>query len=334
MMTKANTLDNLIKSVDIHYNQTTLTKSDVSIADAYIVNFVDDGGFAVLGANTRVDEIVAVSEYGSISLEEIDSAYTNLSRSVKAFYCDDGNIITNYYCKEDDDYYSAGQFLFPILVYNGLDSDGRIGVAPCGNDSGSGFCTVLPMLSTKWSQGKYHTSGVYNKYCKKGSNYVYAGCSTTALAQIIAYNHFPKIICGIEMDYQNMTVRPVASDLRTEYGEQVSLLFGDIFNNVVTLSGGEGTLITPEQIKKRMQEYGYAHVRKISSSKLTTDMLFDITKMLKQNKPVFFQLLLEHFLDIHGLLMGQGIYIIITFFFCISISVGEGSQMVIFRLLV
>lgn len=36
-----------------------------------------------------------------------------------------------------------------------------------------------------------------------------------------------------------------------------------------------------------MQEYGYAHVRKISSSKLTTDMLFDITKMLKQNKPVF-----------------------------------------------
>ena len=36
-----------------------------------------------------------------------------------------------------------------------------------------------------------------------------------------------------------------------------------------------------------MQEYGYAHVRKISSSKLTTDMLFDITKMLKQKTSFF-----------------------------------------------
>ncbi len=225
-LTKAGSFENLIASIDTHYSQSVLTKAGEPIEDAYIVNFVDDSGFAVLGANNKVGEIIAVTEEGFLLKEDIDTAYDTPEQEEILFYGDDGNGLTSFYCEEDDDYYSAGTFLLPVLIYNGINSNDENGiVGPTGSGSGgSGLNTVSPMLKTRWSQGEYHKSGVYNKYCKHCGNNVYSGCSTTALAQIIAHNQFPKIICGRQLEYEFMTSRTDAHLLDDDYKEQVSPL--------------------------------------------------------------------------------------------------------------
>ena len=289
-VTKAGAFEDLIASVDTHYSKSVLTKAGTPLEDAYVVNFVDDGGFAVLGANNKVGDIIAVTEGGSIKVEDIDSAYEAAYREEILFYDEDGNKHTSFYCEEDDDYYSAGNFLLPVLIFNGINSndDGRDGPSGSG-PNGSGLCTIAPMIKTRWNQGDYHTQDVYNKYCKKNGKCVLAGCSTTALAQIITYNRFPSKIGGENMDYYNIASQENANRLDEVYKEHVSRLFGNIFNNVSkSILGNNGTLITPEQIKRRMISYGYSNVKKTIISEITTYTIHDISSMLSQGKPVFF----------------------------------------------
>ncbi len=293
-LTKAGSFESLIESVAVHQSKTSLTKVGTPTIDAYIVNFIDDGGFAVLGAKTDLGDIIAVTEGGSITPKEIDSAYDCTSgREEVLFYDEEGNAYTSYYCEEDDDYYCAGNFCLPVLIYNALDSDssGRMGSGGSGS-GGSGLRAVAPLLKTRWSQGQYHESGVYNKYCKVLGNNMYTGCSTTALAQIIAYNRFPERIRGIKMDYENITSVYNAYYLDDCYAEQVSILFGDIFDFVSKASGSFWTMITPEQIKIRMKSYGYKNVDKINGGKeFSRNMLNDVSNMLCDGKPVFFSAL-------------------------------------------
>ena len=86
-----------IESVDVHYSDLYATRSGESLPDAYIVNFEDDEGFAVLGANTAVASIVAVTEKGHID---------PVTLSVQEGQEDNSDMSNfNWYCEEDDDYY-------------------------------------------------------------------------------------------------------------------------------------------------------------------------------------------------------------------------------------
>lgn len=87
-----------IKSIDTHYTEVSDSRGISEIPDAYFVNFEDNSGFAVLGANTAVDDIVLVVENGnidasSLEISSIDDSYSDLST------------LDNFpsYCEEDDD---------------------------------------------------------------------------------------------------------------------------------------------------------------------------------------------------------------------------------------
>ena len=290
-LTKAGSFEDMIESIAVHHSKTSLTKVGSPTADAYIVNFVDDGGFAVLGAKSDLEDIIAVTERGSITPEEIDSAYKDLTDQEEVlFYDEEGKAYTSYYCEEDDDYYSGGTFSLPVLIYNDLNTDGsgRAGSSGPGGGSSTSYYTTAPLLKTRWSQGGYHESGVYNKYCKVAGKNMCAGCSTTALAQIVAYNQFPSRIGGKDMNYEEMTKIPNARLLDEYSAELVSHLYGDIFNHVCKGAGKDGTLISPEQIKNRMKQYGYSNVFKLPLSKLNDKVLQTISYMLQKSNPVFF----------------------------------------------
>ena len=63
--------DRTISSITPHYSDKPLTKSGDSIPDAYLVNFADESGFALLGANSSIAPIIAVIETGSTDWDKL-----------------------------------------------------------------------------------------------------------------------------------------------------------------------------------------------------------------------------------------------------------------------
>lgn len=261
---------------------------------AYVVNFADNEGFAVLGADGKVAPIVAVTESGSIdpvtlSVNSISPPETQIDEGF-----DDSGIdwkTFDWYCPEDDDYYTMGlDTVVTDLVLGGIDCP-----APTPWPSIPSPEDVAPLLSIKWNQGEWNKSGVYNKYCfknKGGANEknVCAGCSSTALAMIMACNEYPASlrINGTLIDWAKVKEEPDATELNAQYQEHVSLLLGGIYNNVTHIATSKGTLITPRQIKLLMKNHlGYTNLKKYNASSFTSDMLSATIAMLKDGKPVF-----------------------------------------------
>ena len=152
------------------------------------------------------------------------------------------------------------------------------------------MATVSPILNTAWGQG-----APYNKYCKYRLLWIgpkrnaSTGCSTTALAMIMAANEYPQnlIVKGDILDWNRMKSGTFVNNLTDKGKEDVALLMYDIYSKVRKVVTPWFTLITPEQIKKRMAKYGYTNVTKYSSSKFTNSMIRKTSGMLAWGKPVF-----------------------------------------------
>ena len=226
------------------------------IPDAYLVNFEDDGGYAVLGANNAVPRIIAVTEGGRILDDltvvsgEDDDCFEVNPEELEDF---------DWYCEEDDDYYTASAEITSRLIKTGME---RL-IIDDGHESGpisGGILTHMPekapMLQTNWGQ-----RAPYNNYCfrNNGKKVALTGCSATAMAMITTYNEFPKslTINGSLLNWSEMKKYPDAGFLSAAAQDDVAKLMGSIYNHVKKITGDDYTLITPEQIKKRMQDFGY-----------------------------------------------------------------------------
>lgn len=292
-----------VASVETYYGVATkavVTGAEEPVPAAYIVNFEDDNGFAVLGGNRSVPPIIAVTERGNLEEGFLDKQLEPLDYT----YDVDGNKIDlttfDFYSEEYDDYYvmmsnpSNDEIFLQDIFRIGTQCDNLLIDRPFGGSVGgsSTYATVTPMLKTEWNQGKWDQRGVYNRYCYKlkcngNRKYVSAGCSTTALATIIAYNEYPTdfSVNGHSVDLSLLN----DSSSEENYDEEVALLFGSIFQNVSPLFRWEaGTCITPEQIKKCMTKtFNYENVRKISSSSFGSSFCLATSDMLKAGRPVF-----------------------------------------------
>ena len=301
--TKANgATERRIKSVETHYKTVESKAGTYRIPDAYIVQYEDAQGFAVLGATHDVDNIVAVIEKGTIDAKTLkvssEGGDTELSLFVAEMI---KNGLEGGRRGEDGDGGEGGE-----------GGDGGEGGGESGDDdqehddsvgdpnhhepgsggagSGSTYATRLPMLNFSWGQ-----TAPYNEHCLYPlglGNSVATGCSTTAMAMIMAGLGFPQtmIINGTLLDWSEMTsyynlYGPNGSDAAKS---QTALLMGSIFNFVspapVVL---DGTLVLPLAIKNLMQDYGFVNVTKMSGSSLNNDMVAAISNMLRYNKPVF-----------------------------------------------
>lgn len=297
-----------IRSVDTYYS-TSPTKSAESLPNAYIINFEDNEGFAVLGANIYVDDIVAVTERGSIDPETLCIAFDTASDELFEEDWDPEELSPDAlptYCEEDEDFYSistpALSFIRECIM---LAIDEERNTKPEGESSGSWtsgggtntstsprpepLATVSPLLNYSWYQ-EYP----YNKYCfrrnlafKKKS--ALTGCSTTAMAMIVAANRYPDVLTINDtlIVWPDITSKYTAYELDEPEQNQVALLMGSIYNDVCKIAVKGATLITPEQIKKQLKRFKYSNVRKYKSSSLSNEMIRAASTMLEKGKPVF-----------------------------------------------
>lgn len=292
-----------ISSIDIYPPSYSATKSvdrDSTGQNpvAYIVNFEDNDGFAVLGANDKLPGIIAVTEGGYIdpaTLKVYNKAPTRLSdiggESSDGDDWSGDNLDSQYYCEEDGDYYSAmasGADDNPIV--NGLIRNGTFEPPiEYGDDTGypEKFAKCSPLVNLKW-----HQDAPYNKYCKRGiggKEPAAVGCSNLALAMIVTANEFPNqlTINNVPLSYPEMKCYPKIGNLSDSGRENVTLLIGYSYNNVLKLTGKNYTMVTPEQIRKRLIALGYTNVIKHKNKTFDSGWVKCISNMLADGKPVF-----------------------------------------------
>lgn len=109
------------------------------------------------------------------------------------------------------------------------------------------------------------------------------------MAMIAAFNEYPNtlIINNELIDWNGMKASTSANYLTSKGKDDVAQLIGSIYNFVRKIARPTYTLITPEQIKKRMQDIGYINVNKHSASNFTYSMKKATSDMLAKDKPVF-----------------------------------------------
>lgn len=254
---------------------------------AYIVNFTDSLGFAVLGATCDVPGIVAVAEEGSFSLEkDVLPAGGGLPDPIHdptpAPPGDDSRIVKDF-------------------IYNAIGSHGPSsssggssgGHSPSGGaSSSSAYGTCPPLLQTNWNQGKYDDCGLWNRFCECNGHYVYAGCGTIALAQVLAYNKCP------DPAFDKYYAMRIFSDPANEFWlkrnypekeqEMLSEFIGTIFHLLSHnyISDG-GTSTAPARIKDLLVALDGYTDNTCSHADCFCDDMVDMTKnMLELRKPV------------------------------------------------
>lgn len=155
-----------IASVSNYYRPANLlTKSSDAepedSPDAYLVNF-EEGGFAVLGANTSVPDIVTVFEMGCI--KDDLTVVLNLPFERLSDYdpSEEDEVLDNFYCEEDDDYYCADpriDTLVTNLIFNGLTPSEEF----AGYGSGNGKNDDTDGIEEENDQNQGHiVDGVYD----------------------------------------------------------------------------------------------------------------------------------------------------------------------------
>lgn len=299
----------IIENVETHYSKNkSYTKSGEIIPDSYIVNFTQNEGFAVLGANTAVTSIVAVSEQGNLESGFLDIDFDDIQYTEDI----DGNIIDldtlNLYSEEYGDYYvmrmAKEKAIIQECLSNGIAAGSGSSTSSTVRYATTGIGYSYFNHSTNWAQGKWDERGVYNRYCYKvkaikGKKYVLAGCSTTAMATIVAFNEYPTnlYVLGKKVDYKTIkSVKdPLSKQSTEEIKEGVGLLFGSIFHSVDPLFClKKGTCITPEEIKRCFQTFGYENVKKYEDSSFSSSLKKAASDMLKNGKPVFISSMKKH----------------------------------------
>lgn len=165
----------------------------------YIVNFENEAGYAILGADDRLEPVYAVVDEGSLTAEDFRYAVTVTPEQAEA----------------------DGELVFPLQIVaqaaiigiENTDTDADGGVAPMSDDgrhTGDLGGDVLrreytpfvvqekvsPLIPVKWGQGYPYNASVtqINGTCCQ------AGCTAIAVAQVLVSNywHYGSVVGSIK----------------------------------------------------------------------------------------------------------------------------------------
>lgn len=183
----------------------TTRSSDVqSDTLAYIVEFGEGEGSAILAADNRLEPVVAIYDEYVATEEDLRQ---------DAFEPDAWRIPENLYCEEEDEYYlgdinaggdggSAPLFRETQLIkdYLGKNNSGE----PSYDVEKERYIVehIRPMLTTKWHQQSPFSDLTPGNYP--------AGCVAIAVAQIMAYHEYPRDFCNWASvkKYEEMKEKP------------------------------------------------------------------------------------------------------------------------------
>lgn len=186
------------------------TKSSTTTGNVlYAVNFKEEGGYALLAADSRIKEdILAVTDKGSISEGDFFEPII-----VREPTDNDDLSESEYYSMVETGVLAAGanQINRECLRY-AANAIGEDEFDDNGNTETYSWKTIneVPrMLSTAWTQSTL-SHDIFDKYCPEVGLIIKrkapAGCVCIAISQIIAYHEFPQNLFfeGTQMDYPQM----------------------------------------------------------------------------------------------------------------------------------
>ena len=277
----------------------------------YIVDFEDNQGYAVLGADDRFVPVLVITEQGSSPTNIVDPPSVNPGGTSP-----DGLTLEQLYCEADGDYYLGGSS--PSTMTSTLIRDYVIktmsgGVLPPGADDGSyppgheedptNPGNPLPqtglmhaLLKTCW-----HQDSPFNNYVTvktKNGETCPIGCTTTAAIQILTRNKDISLsskfgISGIQWSTLENCRFGNTSDEKTKaalstLGKSAADGIGVHYNFL----SSDSTFATPAAVARYFKSLGYSKTKRHIGYNLKT-----ITDMLEDSKPVFIGALASNF---HG----------------------------------
>ncbi|MGM9746108.1 MAG: C10 family peptidase [Paludibacteraceae bacterium] len=241
----------------------------------YMVNF-KDGGYAVLAADRHLpDDVLIITEHGTISRETFLSSIADNSTAWDTI---------SFYNTTDEDYYvGAVSSLVNMMVANYTDKYYTKSTTAVDNiryeysawtttDSATSCIT-----NTKWSQGK-----PYNRQCKQvGNDYVPAGCVPIAIAQMFAALERPTLLDDLTLNWGNIKEKDKLSEADTEVNN-VAMMIAKIGTGCHTWYTTSFGMTTPTAVATYLQSL--PDFTNVIKHKGYDDTL--ILEMLRHNKPI------------------------------------------------
>lgn len=145
-----------IESIETYTGESSETRAidgnDECKNKAYLVNFSNNEGFAVLGANSNLPEIIAVVDNG-----HINNDLTVVPEAGSIIVDDDDYSTIPYWCEEDEDFYTMAINGSPTrLVSSMINRSMKVVEAPQSSgtaaSSGKKYNEHKPMLTYSWGQ--------------------------------------------------------------------------------------------------------------------------------------------------------------------------------------
>ena len=263
----------------------SLKSSDYNIDDdtlAYICNYADSAGFAIICADNRVGcPILACCDYGTlhdtIENEGLAIFLENLQPFIEAR-------IDSFEATKDSLLQNIGFADFETIANNHLKSK-TTGTFTLSK----GLQEVKPLLHTRWAQSgnPYNT---LTRTCSNQTGNVPAGCWSVAISQIMAYYKHPNYIQYYDpirkqnvtttLHWNSITESYNAYSLSNEYQTEVSrLLYGNGLK-IDTDYGCDGSSASEDKAMRYMKEIGY---KSCTSEKYNNSLVLDL---LNARRPV------------------------------------------------
>lgn len=205
-------IERQIKSVETLYSQEAKDAAGEKMPEAYLVNFEDEGGFAILGANTDIDRIIAVVEGGNKTWADIFDVKENRRSSFEEGCPDPGIkpaqllsmcVRGALYVKRDE------QTIFTKSEWE---------------------TEILPLTSNQQFSQQV-------TYCHKNNRgFVTNGCASTALAIVMACNEYPDFVVDYEsIDYSACNSYDGVGYKYTFSNNEIYIQLSDYFTNSASI---------------------------------------------------------------------------------------------------
>lgn len=315
-----------VSTVETHYSSSYVTTSGDPMPDAYLVNFVNEEGFAVLGANSSVAPIIVVVEEGNTDWERL---FKPLTKSAPVQVSPDTTDLRDLILGTG----TEPELLLPLCVQSALKGKGSIVLETRSSTSND---ISIPLL------GGSHNFGQNVTYChKKKNKFVTNGCASTAIAMIMSYLKFPRMVVdnnllgydnynqtdavGIQYTFSDDFIYIKSEDYFTNSGaipselttqEKLDLLRKidpDVIDSHGTptvtdsvsfyrtrykltsavyytldnaINNWTATGATPAAVVNGLEDIGFSNVSKNKTRELDSEQIATITDMLEAKKPV------------------------------------------------
>ena len=269
----------VIRYQDIFQNQTKGGATLDIDSIFYVINFENNSGFAILAADDRFPEVLAITEQGSYYPFGLDgNESNNISQTSDNIYI--GPPVTIDHILEKFVDYTISD------IYDRPNDDNSDVLDPIGGGSHHyiyGAMQIPEMLQTKWNQTEPFNNLM--PLINNNTEIAPTGCGVTALAQVLTYKKNISLDEIFNISEYNWT------DLEQEYittnshiAEPISLIHYHLYigtESEVDFADSGETYTAPKNIAAYLREIGYSTAAKYNGYNLPI-----ILNQLQYNKPI------------------------------------------------